>query len=438
MSALTEFKCPSCGGGLQFEAKGQVVICPYCSSEFDVETIEAFNKEAEQESDASATWENDTPGTTWQEGEGEDEHLAVYSCGSCGGEVVCEPTTAAAFCPYCENPIVIKGQLSGTLKPDYIIPFKCERESIQTHFAKYVKGKLLLHRDFKKECKTEEIKGMYVPFWIYDADVNAHMRFHGERVHTWSDSEYTYTETSHYSIVRGGTLSFEHIPVDGSQKMPDDMMESIEPYDFNDAVPFKAPYLTGFYADKHDVDQKDTFPRANQRIEQGTEAVFRDTIGAYSSVNCVNRSIHLTNSKASYALYPVWMIHKRWKEKLYTFVMNGQTGKIAGNLPMNVLAFVLWLVGISLLATGILIPLVHAMLEEYSFSTFFIAAAFGCAIGLGVALTLKRQLKTIRKKHGASDYFCQDSLCLTEKSDSFLYRTVRKVKRASSNSNRKD
>ena len=168
-----------------------------------------------------------------------------------------------------------------------------------------------------------------------------------------ADSDYDYTETRHYAVIRGGTLGFADVPVDGSTKMDDTLMESIEPFDISGAVPFQAAYLPGYLADKYDVDAEASIERANQRIKQSTEEAFRSTVQGYTSVVPVNSIVNLQNGRARYALYPVWILNTQWNGQKFTFGINGQTGKIAGDLPMDKGKFWTWLAGVSAAATAV-------------------------------------------------------------------------------------
>ena len=186
----------------------------------------------------------------------------------------------------------------------------------------------------------------YVPFWLFDADAEAHVRYKATRVRSWSDSRYHYTETSHYAVIRGGSIGFERVPVDGSTKMADDLMEAIEPFDFSDAVGFQTAYLAGYLADKYDVDAQQSIDRANQRIKQSAADAFAGTVKGYAAVLPESSNILLHNGKAKYALYPVWLLNTTWKGQKYTFAMNGQTGKLVGDLPMDKSAYKKWLFGL--------------------------------------------------------------------------------------------
>lgn len=333
MAQLIEYKCPCCGGAVEFNSNVQKMKCPYCDTEFEMDVLQSYNEDLQNEEDDDLSWESPAGGE-WQEGE--MDGMRVYICESCAGEIIGDENLGATKCPYCGNNVVIKGQFSGDLKPDYVIPFKLDKKAAKEAFKNHLEGKKLLPKLFKDENHLEEIKGLYVPFWLFDADVNGHMRYRGTKVRSWSDSNYIYTQTSFYSIVRGGTVGFERVPVDGSTRMLDEWMESLEPYDFSEAVDFQTAYLAGYLADKYDVSADASVERANNRIRQSMEDIFRSTVSAtYTSVVRENGSINIQNGKAKYALYPVWVLTTKWQDKTYLFAMNGQTGKFVGELPTD-------------------------------------------------------------------------------------------------------
>ncbi|MBE6572485.1 MAG: hypothetical protein E7656_09585 [Ruminococcaceae bacterium] len=332
MSTLQEYKCPCCDGAIAFDPNSQKMECPYCGSEFEMETLVSYDKELQNDSESNMKWETNA-GVDWREGE--TEGLRVYHCNSCGGEIVGDDTLAASKCPYCGNPVVMMGQLSGGLKPDIIVPFKIDKKAAKKALVNHYTGKKFLPKVFKNENHLEEIKGVYVPFWLFDADARANIRYKATRTRTWSDSRYDYTETSFYNVTRQGKLGFSALPVDGSTKMADDLMESIEPFDIAEGVPFQTAYLAGFVADKYDVDSKESIERANERIKKSTEEAFENTVDGYTTVVPASSSISLANSSAKYALLPVWILNTDWKGQKYTFAMNGQTGKFVGDLPLD-------------------------------------------------------------------------------------------------------
>lgn len=344
MATLQEYKCPCCGGAIAFDSSVQKMKCPYCDTEFEMEALASFDSGLGQEQTDSMEWDV-AAGSDWQNGE--TDGLRTYVCKSCGGEITCDETTAATSCPFCGNPVVMMGQFAGNLKPDYVIPFKLDKKAAKEALNRHYGGKKLLPKVFKDQNHIDEVKGVYVPFWLFDADVNANIRYKATRTRTWSDSKYDYTETSYFGAVRSGMVGFEQVPVDGSSKMADDLMESIEPYSFSDAVDFQTAYLAGYFADKYDVDANQSIQRANERIRKSTEQVFADTVQGYTSVITESSNLQLSNGKASYALYPVWLLTTTWNGRKYTFAMNGQTGKLVGDLPMDKGAYMKWLFGLT-------------------------------------------------------------------------------------------
>ena len=253
-----------------------------------------------------------------------------------------DETCGATSCPYCGNPVVMMGQFSGALKPDYVIPFKLDKKAAVAALKRHYGGKRLLPKAFADQNHIEEVKGIYVPFWLFDADANANVRYKATRIRFWADSRYNYTETSYFSVNRSGSLGFTRVPVDGSSKIDDTLMESIEPYDFRDAVDFQTAYLAGYLADKYDVDAETGITRANERIKHSTEEAFRKTVTGYDTVITESSGVNLSSGVTKYALYPVWLLTTNWNGQKYTFAMNGQTGKMVGDLPMDKGAFRRW------------------------------------------------------------------------------------------------
>lgn len=332
MSDIIEYKCPQCGGSIEFDSGIQKMKCPYCDAEFEIEALKQFDEDIKNTEGNDMTWDS-AMGAEWT---AEDrEKVTVLVCDNCGGEVVGDATMAASSCPYCDSPIIVKGAIGGELKPDYVIPFKLDKKAAIEGLKKHFMGKKLLPKAFNDENHLEEIKGVYVPFWLFSASSNANVRYKATKLHTWSDSNYIYTQKKFFSCYRSGSIAFENIPEDGSSKMPDDLMESLEPFYFKDAVDFQTAYLSGYLADKYDVAEEECVDRANLRIKQSTEQEFAGTVKGYSSVVAEDSNISFEHAEAKYALYPVWLLNTTWNGQKFVFAMNGQTGKFVGDLPMD-------------------------------------------------------------------------------------------------------
>ena len=342
---VTNYKCPSCTGPLKFSSESGKLECEYCENIYDVATIDSLygDKEKAAAGAKEPEWNIGEAGSPWSEMEAQG--LKVYNCPSCGAEIICDETTAATSCLYCGNPTIVPGQLGGNLKPDYAIPFKLNKEAAIEALNKHYKGKFLLPKLFKTENNINEIKGIYVPFWLFDCDTDAYIEFRGQKVRVYRSGDYEITETSHYKMTREGEVCFEKIPVDGSTKMADEYMDAIEPFNYNELVPFSTAYLPGYFADKYDVDAGESVERANVRIKNSTIDTFASTLQGYTSWSVKNTDIDMKHGDVKYALLPVWLLTTKWRNKIYTFAMNGQTGKLIGDLPYSKLKLMAVLFG---------------------------------------------------------------------------------------------
>ena len=349
MAVLQQYKCPCCDGAIEFDPRLQKMKCPYCDSEFELETLKQYDAELNAQPQENMSWDT-AAGGEWQPGE--EEGLRAYICHTCGGEIVADETTGATECPFCGNPVVMTGQFAGDLKPDLVIPFQVDKKGAIDALNNHYKGKILLPKVFKDQNHIKEVKGLYVPVWLFDTDADAHVRYKASRIRHWSDSNYNYTETSYFSVTRAGGIGFDNVPVDGSSKMDDTLMESIEPYHIEDAVDFQTAYLSGYLADKYDVTAEQSITRANERIKNSTEAAFANTVQGYTTVTPVHSSINLQNGRARYALYPIWILNTQWNGQKFTFGINGQTGKIAGDLPLDKGLLRKWQLGVGAAVTA--------------------------------------------------------------------------------------
>lgn len=327
---VLEYKCPCCNAGLSFAPGDQQLKCAYCENTFDLDTVRAYN-ESETPPKEDFGWDNQTKEAWSQE---DSQTIRSFQCPSCGGEIVTDETTAATFCPFCDNPTIMPSRLTGSLKPDAVLPFQKTKEEAQAAFLNLCKGKKLLPKGFTSQQRIEKITGMYVPYWLYDCSAEYDGTFKATRIHRWSDSKFYYTKTDHYLLRRGAGARFSGIPMDGSSKMDDTFMESIEPFDYGRLEAFDNAYLTGYFADKYDIPSERGEGRIRQRVEQSMSDSVQSTILGYATAIPTNCRIDVTQSHAKYVLLPVWMLNSRYNGKIYTFLMNGQTGKITGTLPV--------------------------------------------------------------------------------------------------------
>ena len=342
-SSVLEFKCPCCNAPLVYGGNEQQLKCEYCDNSFDLDTLRACQESEQPENPTEIQWDSKS---SQQWSQDDQSQLQVYLCDACGGQLISDEHTAATFCPYCGNPAILPSRLAGGLKPDGVIPFKTTKEDAQAAFLKLCNGKPLLPRFFTDKQQLEKITGIYVPFWLYDCSADLNGSYKATRIRTWSDSRYIYTKTDHFLLRRQADAAYSGIPMDGSSKMEDAFMESIEPYQYDDLVDFEMAYLSGYLADKYDVESSTGEDRVRQRVETSLNDHVQSSFLGYSTVIPTSRNIQINHGNAKYVLLPVWMLNTKYKGKTYTFAMNGQTGKMTGAFPVCPKRSAAWFAGL--------------------------------------------------------------------------------------------
>ncbi len=329
-------KCPSCKAPIFFNPTLGKWKCEYCNSEFTLEEIQA-------KTNAGSLANNEAPKEEVKEQEVEDNtNYISYRCENCGAEIITDEETAATFCLYCGNTAILKNKLSGKFAPNYVIPFKVEKEKAIEAFKNLSKGRPFVPKDFNNENNIEKIKGLYVPFWLFDVDVEGSIDCDATSVSTWTSGDYQYTKKDIYKIFRTGNMKFNNIPADGSTRFDDKIMNSIEPFNFKELVPYNHAYLSGFYAEKYDTEADQVSNIAMDRAkETAKDTMYNDSL-AYSTKIITNNTLVPTISEKKYVLLPVWMVNVKYKDKYYIFAMNGQTGEFIGNIPLDKNKVILW------------------------------------------------------------------------------------------------
>ena len=411
-SQVTNYQCPACTGPLHFSSGTGKLECEYCGSSYTVAEVEALFEEENRKAQAAAARAAESAADSeW----GEDAaHMRSYNCPSCGANLICDETTAATSCPYCGNPSVIPGQFTGTKKPDYVIPFRQDKEAAMAALKRHYKGKPLLPKTFANENHLQEIKGVYVPFWLFDAKAEADVTFKTTRSHSHRSGNDMVTTTEHFEVGRAGSVEFRRIPVDGASKMPDNHMDSIEPFDYEELKPFAMSYLPGFLADQYDEGEETCAERADARCRDSAVQAMRNTVTGYDTCVAMREDVQLEHTGVKCALLPVWLLSTRWKDQNYLFAMNGQTGRFIGDLPISWGKFWLFFAGIFLLAGllgSVFFPVEGAILG-------------GALIAGLVCLVMAGMMKSARRQQDADAYIQSGSVNLTKRYDRFIHRTV--------------
>ena len=308
--------CQGCGSPLEFDIKNQMMKCEFCGELWTISECDAASVEYEE----SAT-END-----------DSMECSIYNCSSCGAEIVINRNEASTFCIYCGNPTIVFSRIERTKRPDLIVPFKVTKEEATGKLRKYITKGKWVPRSFKK-IPTDNITGIYVPYYITDISISNNMLLKSTTAHSEYADEITY-------FVRSAHCDFSKMTTDASKELDDNISIHLDPYRIDTAVPFNENYLAGFYSDIADINRVEAFSDAKSRAYR----IFKHE--ALMSIRGSNRQIvsdkprYTLNGESQYALLPVWFLTLQHRKRPYTILVNGQTGKIVGGIPFNWFKFI--------------------------------------------------------------------------------------------------
>lgn len=339
--AVISFKCPNCDGELIFDPATQKYKCEYCISIFTQEELDNMQREESTEGEVGASsayeeteQERDTESANVNEAS--ETEAKVYTCPSCGAEIVTDATTAATFCYYCHNPVILGGRLEGAFLPDKIIPFEIPKEEAVKRFLEFVGRKKFVPKAFFSKQQIESISGVYFPYWNYSTKIEGELSGEAKKLRSWTTGNIRYTETKFYQVRRKGMVTLTNMTENALQKANADLARGVMPYDFDKMQDFHMGYLSGFFAEKRDIEKDGLKGKLETEARTYAERMLRETIDNYNSVSIANSNMRLRIENWAYCLLPVWTITYKGNDgKIYYYSMNGQTGEVCGNLPVD-------------------------------------------------------------------------------------------------------
>ena len=314
------YNCPNCAGNLVFDIASQKLKCEYCNT-----LLDPYEYQKSQDAE-----ESDMFGVT------------VYTCPQCGGEIMTTNVTAAGFCTYCGASTILDSRMRNEKRPAHIIPFTRTKEDCRKSYSSLVRRALFAPKEFRDPEFLDRFRGIYIPYWVYNYDFNGNLRLKGSKSFRRGD----YKITEHYSMTGEVNARYHGLTQDASSSFDDTVAAAIAPFEAAKMQPFTPSILCGFYADAPDVGNE-------VYREQVLDSISQDSIERLSGVpeyrkagadmptaeefkkQLQGSSMNLSDEEPSCAYLPVWFLTYRKNDRVAYAVMNGSTGKITADLPVD-------------------------------------------------------------------------------------------------------
>jgi len=351
--ATTTYKCPSCGAYLAFSPESQQWHCPFCDSAFSEDLLLGKDEQYAQE---AAQEESETIETA-------DGRQVVYHCQNCGSEIMTDETTVATQCYYCHSPVVLQGKLTDDMRPDSVLPFAIDKAEAVETFMKWVQGKKYVPKAFFSKAQVESMSGVYYPHFVTECQIKGSVEGEGRNTSVMDVGKYIVTSTEHYHVRRSANITFSSIMRPALSKTNRKLSDGIHPFPLDKAKPFSGAYLSGFLAERRDIDAASIEGDIAQEVTGYVEPLLNETI-RYQSFS-VQPSARVKKLESRYVLLPTWVLtypNKQNKDDPYYYAMNGCTGEICGKLPIDKKK--LYLAGLSL---GAVVFVVACILSYFLF-----------------------------------------------------------------------
>lgn len=308
--------CPGCGAGMRFDIATQKLLCDYCGTAMNVEETEE-GRNAVDSTDA-------IPGA-----QPEDlMEVTVFTCPQCGGEIYTAGSEAQSFCTFCGASVTLEGRLTSTRRPLHIIPFKKTREDCKKIYAGLTRKAVFTPKELKDPEYLERFRGIYLPFWNYNITQKGPVKLKGSR------ESGNYTE--HLKMTADLDITYDGIAYDASSSFDDGLCRAITPFNQSSLKPFHTGYLSGFFADTADVESQ--VYTTDAKGDANEETLSRLSKKFDASIDMPKDKSEKLNTKienVTIAMYPVWFLTYRMKDRVAYAVVNGETGKIAADLPVD-------------------------------------------------------------------------------------------------------
>lgn len=346
VSQAVTFKCPSCGAYLEYDPNAQQFTCPYCGQSLTHEQMQMLSGNQTQKTETRPV-----PPVT---AHGAGGHLRSYHCNACGAEIVTEETTAATRCYYCHSPVVLTDRLDGEFKPYGVVPFSLDKDAALRKFKEFIASKKFVDKRFFSDDQMDNFSGVYYPYWL--GNINGEGTFDGEgtRVSVVRGHRETVTTTKFFHVTREGKLQFRNLVRKALKKQDRQITDGIHPYQMEGMKKFDMAYLSGFLAEKRDIDESEVSEDILNEVSQRASARMKEN-SKFQTLRG-KTSFKPTKKEMLYVLLPAWVLTYRSDkaDEVYYYMMNAQTGKVCGRLPVDKAKLMRFAAGICAAVTAVL------------------------------------------------------------------------------------
>ena len=318
--ATNSIKCPTCGSNITYSPELGLMMCRNCGNVYSTDTLEPRGC-------LGIAKERDYVGDVEMAEDDKKRHEIL--CDSCGAILITDEHSMSTMCPFCGSPMLITRRMTREFKPDYIIPFKIDKDQAEQKMKEWLASRKYTPLGFKTKSRLTKMTALYVPFWVIDCQMNSDMTGTGFKI---EDLEKTI-----YEVHSRMTYHVKGVPFDASLNVANKLMEAIEPFDYSEMVKFESKYLQGFYANKYDLLPMDIADKIMKRMDKFASAEVDVIANKYDKyeVRPEKNLNWLSEIHTKYCLLPVWFMTVDFEGSQYQFAVNGQTGEASGRAPTS-------------------------------------------------------------------------------------------------------
>ena len=327
-------KCPSCGGNAAFDPATGTLKCPFCGGERDIEKTR------------NNTTEHDFLQALEQEDHSWDDEKRVFKCDSCGAETLLDKDKVADFCSFCGSSHIAISDHHAGIKPALVLPFQIPQEEAIAKFKVWIRKRYFAPNKLKKSYTLDKLSGAYIPYWTFDSQTNSSYvvrigtYYYVTETRTVTENGETKQVTEQVRKISWRTEHgrysefFDDVLVKASRNVASGLIDNIEPFRLNELVDYKTPYLSGFLAERYSIPLKDGWTDAKGMIDQGIRSGIHGQVHG-DEVQIVSVSTDYSAITYKHILLPLWISSFSFNDKIYRFLVNGQTGKVSGKSPVS-------------------------------------------------------------------------------------------------------